>query len=257
MPASLPPETPLFKPMNLLLVDDHSLFRRGLKALLEQDERLCVVDEAGDVGEALRAVARCRPDLILLDNHLPGVRGIEAIPAFREVAPETRILLLTVSEEAEDLVAALKAGADGYLLKTMESEQLCDTIVKVMEGESAVSPEMLTKLVGFVRAMPFESKEEEACRFAKAPEPAVMGGITNTPADPKVSGLSAREQEILALIACGDSNKHIARKLAIAETTVKIHVQHILRKLNITSRVQAAVYAVQQGLCASLQDKQN
>ena len=114
--------------IRLLLVDDHTLFRRGLKALLEQDERFTVSAEAGDVGEALRCLQRERPDVILLDNHLPGVRGVDAIPALKEAAPAARVLMLTVSENENDLAAALQAGADGYLLKTVESDQLCETI---------------------------------------------------------------------------------------------------------------------------------
>lgn len=218
-------------PIRLLVVDDHSLFRRGLMALLSQDTRFTVTCEAGDVGEALRCVQRQRPDLILLDNHLPGVLGVDAIPALREAAPGTRILMLTVSENEADLVAALKAGADGYLLKTVESHHLCEAIVKVMEGESVVSPEMTTKLVSALRAQPATNGDA-----VDAPPPVAA-------ADAELASLSAREREILDLIAGGDSNKHIARKLDIAETTVKIHVQHILRKLHITSRVQAAVFA--------------
>ena len=219
-------------PIRLLVVDDHSLFRRGLMALLSQDARFTVTCEAGDVGEALRCVQRQRPDLILLDNHLPGVLGVDAIPALREAAPGTRILMLTVSENEADLVAALKAGADGYLLKTVESHHLCEAIVKVMEGESVVSPEMTTKLVSALRAQPATNGDA-----ADAPP------VAAATADAELASLSAREREILDLIAGGDSNKHIARKLDIAETTVKIHVQHILRKLHITSRVQAAVFA--------------
>jgi two-component system nitrate/nitrite response regulator NarL len=219
-------------PIRLLVVDDHSLFRRGLMALLSQDARFTVTCEAGDVGEALRCVQRQRPDLILLDNHLPGVLGVDAIPALREAAPGTRILMLTVSENEADLVAALKAGADGYLLKTVESHHLCEAIVKVMDGESVVSPEMTTKLVSALRAQPATNGDA-----ADAPPVAAAA------ADAELASLSAREREILDLIAGGDSNKHIARKLDIAETTVKIHVQHILRKLHITSRVQAAVFA--------------
>ena len=108
--------------IRLLLVDDHTLFRRGLKALLSQDERFEVCGEAGDAGEALRCLQNQQPDVILLDNHLPGVRGVDAIPALKEAAPATRILMLTVSENENDLSAALQAGADGYLLKTVESE---------------------------------------------------------------------------------------------------------------------------------------
>ena len=219
--------------IQLLLVDDHNLFRRGLRALLSQDERFEVVCEAGDIGEALRCLAQApRPDVILLDNHLPGVRGVDAIPALKDAAPGTRILMLTVSENEDDLAAALRAGADGYLLKTVESDQLAETIVKVLDGESVISPEMLTKLVSVFRARPAES--------APAPlEPA---------SGPSPDLLSPREREILLLIARGDSNKLIARALDIAETTVKIHVQHILRKLGLSSRVQAAVYATSRGL---------
>ncbi len=225
------------RPIQLLLIDDHTLFRRGLRALLEQDERFAVSAEAGDVGEALRCLQRERPDVILLDNHLPGVRGVDAIPALKEAAPAARVLMLTVSENENDLAAALRAGADGYLLKTVESDQLCETIVKVMEGESVISPEMMTKLVAVFRARPQAAPVSAPAPLEVAREVA-----------PGAELLSPREREILLLIARGDSNKLIARELDIAETTVKIHVQHILRKLGLSSRVQAAVYATNAGL---------
>jgi two-component system, NarL family, nitrate/nitrite response regulator NarL len=225
------------KPIQLLLVDDHNLFRRGLNALLSQDGRFEVTCEAGDMGEALRCAQRARPDVILLDNHLPGVRGVDGIAALKEAAPGVRILMLTVSENEDDLAAALQAGADGYLLKTVESDQLCDAIVKVLAGESVISPEMMTKFVAVFRA--------------KGPATANGGTPTPAPAISPESGmdtLSAREREILVFIARGDSNKVIARALDIAETTVKVHVQHILRKLQLTSRVQVAVYAAGRGM---------
>ena len=235
--------------IQLLVVDDHTLFRRGLTALLGQDERFEVMGEAGDVGEALRCIERGKPDLILLDNHLPGVRGVDAIPSLRQAAPGARILMLTVSENEADLVAALKAGADGYLLKTVESEHLCDAIEKVLGGESVVSPEMTTKLVSALRAHPPTAPMSAAADALPAERtatpPAVAPKAPDHPAaaPTELAQLSAREREILLLIANGDSNKGIARRLDIAETTVKIHVQHILRKLNLTSRVQAAVFA--------------
>ena len=222
--------------IRLLVVDDHTLFRRGLIALLSLDERFDVACEAGDIGEALRCVERSRPDLILLDNHLPGVRGVDGIASLKDAAPGTRILMLTVSENEDDLTAALQAGADGYLLKTVELDRLSESIIKVLAGESVVSPEMMTKLVTAFRT--------------KAPPPAAGEAAANgtpLPRDPPgLALLSAREREVLTHIACGDSNKVIARKLDIAETTVKIHVQHILRKLQLSSRVQAAVYAAGQ-----------
>ena len=223
-------------PVRLMVVDDHTLFRRGLVALLTQDDRFAVLHEAADAGEALRCVQRDRPDLILLDNHLPGVRGVDAIAGFKEVAPEVKILMLTVSENEQDLSAALKAGADGYLLKTINAEDLSDSILKVLEGESVISPEMTTKLVAAFRTQP--------------PAAEKAAGSAPTPASPAegLGILSARELETLALIARGASNKVIARELDNAETTVKIHVQHILRKLNLSSRVQAAVYAASHGI---------
>lgn len=222
-------------PFRLMVVDDHTLFRRGLIALLSQDERFEVVCEAADSGEALRCAERDRPDLILLDNHLPGVRGVDAIAGLKELLPDARVLMLTVSENEDDLAAALQAGADGYLLKTINSEDLNDSILKVLAGESVVSPEMTTKLVTAFRAR------------AAAPAASSSAPANGSQAD-AIDSLSAREREILTLIARGASNKVIARDLDIAETTVKIHVQHILRKLGLSSRVQAAVYATGRGV---------
>ena len=195
------------------------------------------------MGEALRCLQRESPDVILLDNHLPGVRGVDGIGALKEAAPRVRVLMLTVSEDEKDLAAALQAGADGYLLKTVESDQLIETIFKVLDGESVVSPEMLTKLVAVFRARPPAVAPVTATGGDASAVPAAADGDEDLLAD-----LSPREREILLLIARGDSNKLIARELDIAETTVKIHVQHILRKLGLSSRVQAAVYASSRGL---------
>ncbi len=214
--------------VRLLVVDDHTLFRRGLVALLGADPSLEVVGQGADAGEALRLAGALQPDVILLDNHLPGVRGIEALPGLKEAAPAARILLLTVSEDADDLAAALRAGAHGYLLKTIEGEQLAQAIHRAMAGEAVVSPELTGKLV-----LAFQNAR------AAPPDPA--------PAHEAVALLSPREQQVLHQIATGASNKEIARTLEIAETTVKIHVQHILRKLQLSSRVQAAVYATGNG----------
>jgi two-component system nitrate/nitrite response regulator NarL len=229
------------KPIRLMVVDDHPLFRRGLVALLTQDERFVVLHEAADAGEAVRCVAREQPDLILLDNHLPGVRGVDAIAGLKEVAPEVKILMLTVSENEQDLSAALKAGADGYLLKTINAEDLSDSILKVLDGDSVVSPEMTSKLVAA-----FRGSAASAGRAGAVQRPRRGSGLRRRGTGSEI--LSAREREILTLISRGASNKVIARDLDIAETTVKIHVQHILRKLNLSSRVQAAVYAAARGV---------
>ncbi len=207
------------------------MFRRGLIALLSQDDRFDIVGEAGDVSEALRLLPLVQPDLVLLDNHLPGVKGVDAIPSFKESRPELRVMMLTVSENEDDLSRALQAGADGYLLKTSESDQLCDAIVKVNEGQSMISPQMMGKLVAALRGQTAP---------VRPPEPV---------AGPQVlDKLSPREREILSLIAKGHSNKQIARELDIAETTVKIHVQHIFKKLDLSSRVQVAVLVTSLGL---------
>ena len=225
------------QPVTLLVVDDHTLFRRGLIALLGQDAGLQVVGEAGDAAEALRLAPQLQPQVILMDNHLPGVMGVDAIRGLREVAPASRVLMLTVSEDGQDLSAALQAGADGYLLKTVESDQLCEAIVKALDGDSVVSPEMMTKLVSAFRTRP-----------ATESAPAPLEPPATSQEQEALQALSPRERETLSLIARGSSNKLIARELDIAETTVKIHVQHILRKLGLSSRVQAAVYAVNHGL---------
>lgn len=211
-------------PIRILVVDDHTLFRRGLSALLARDPAFQVVGDAADAGQAQRRAAALQPDLILLDNHLPGVHGVDALGALREAAPSARVLMLTVSEDENDLAAALRGGASGYLLKTIEGDALGKAIHRAMRGDSVIAEEMTGKLVAAFQA-------------------------AGTPASPcPGDSLSPREREILRLIARGQSNKMIARELGIAETTVKVHVQHLLRKLELSSRVQAAVFASEQGM---------
>lgn len=223
-------------PVTLLVVDDHTLFRRGLIALLGQDAGLHVVGEAGDAAEALRLVSTLQPDVILLDNHLPGVMGVDAIRGLREVSPRSRVLMLTVSEDSQDLAAALRNGAQGYLLKTIDGDLLAQAIRRAAQGEPVVSPELMGKLVAA-----FQSQGAPSAA-SPVPVPEVDEASSSAASD-SGTPLSPREEEVLREIARGMSNKEIARVLDIAETTVKIHVQHILRKLGLTSRVQAAVYA--------------
>lgn len=225
----------LATPIRIMVVDDHTLFRRGLVALLAGDDRFTVVAEAQDAGEAYRRAAAEQPDVILLDNRLPGVSGVDAVPGLRQAAPQACVLMLTMSDDQRDLAAALRAGARGYLLKTVDSQALAQAIIDAMAGASVVSPEMTGKLVSA-----FQALHGEAASASPVPAPA-------PPVHDPIDDLSPREQQILAQIARGASNKEIARALDIAETTVKIHVQHILRKLNLGSRVQAAVYAAERG----------
>lgn len=214
--------------ITIVVVDDHTLFRRGLIALLRQEEGIEVLGEAADAGEALRCAQALQPDLILLDNHMPGVSGVTLLPALREVAPRSRVLMLTVSEDEDDLSAALRNGAQGYLLKTIDGEDLAAALSRTMRGESVVSPEMTHKLLNALR--------NSGAASASTPKP------------PPAGELSPRELDILKELTRGASNKEMARTLGIAETTVKIHVQHILRKLKLSSRVQAAVWGSEQGL---------
>ncbi|BFO53847.1 MULTISPECIES: LuxR C-terminal-related transcriptional regulator [Comamonadaceae] len=241
----LPPRSPSLAPdaapLRVFVVDDHTLFRRGLIALLSQYPSLRVVGEAGDAGEALRLAPPLAPQVLLLDNHLPGVRGIDAIRGLREAMPGVRVLMLTVSEDGEDLAQALRQGAQGYLLKTIEGDLLADAIGRAARGEPVVSMELMGKLVAA-----FQAQGGPSAVPARGPEVAGGAAIVCEPEDAAPGGaspLSPREEDVLREIARGASNKEIARALDIAETTVKIHVQHILRKLGLSSRVQAAVYA--------------
>ena len=224
--------TPIHQlPVRILVVDDHTLFRRGLTALLASDSRLCVIGDAADAGQAQIKAQELQPDLILLDNHLPGVNGVDALPALIEASPKSKIIILTVSEDEHDLACALRGGATGYLLKTMEGEELIAAMLRAMQGESVIATQMTSKLVA-------------AYRGAAQGAPVTLTAMIN----PSMASLSPRELDILRGIVRGASNKEIAREHGIAETTVKIHVQHVLRKLDVSTRVHAAVIATEHGL---------
>lgn len=212
-------------PIRILLVDDHTLFRSGIKALLQRQDDFEVVGEAGDGLEGLKRAKSLQPDVVLLDLHMPGISGREAVKLLAEEVPACNVLLLTVSEDAEDLIETIRAGARGYLLKNIETDFLLNAIRSAARGESVVSPQMTGKLMMGVR----------------------MGKEVAAPEDDKEK-LSPREKDIIALLAKGVSNKEMANTLNVAESTIKIHVQNILKKLHLTSRVQAAVYAVEHGL---------
>ncbi|MCC6472918.1 MAG: response regulator transcription factor [Burkholderiales bacterium] len=211
--------------LRIFLIDDHNLFRSGVKALLARQSDLQVVGEAADALEGLKRAAELKPDVVLLDLNMPGISGREAVQMLAEEVPGARVLMLTVSEDADDLVETLRAGAHGYLLKNIDADFLVDAIRRAARGEAVMSPQMTSKLVqGLQRGAREVSEVDDRDR------------------------ISPREREILALLARGGSTKEIARDLKLAESTVKIHVQNILRKLKLTSRVQAAVYAVERGI---------
>ena len=211
--------------IRVLIVDDHTLFRSGIKLLLQRQPGFEVVGEAGDGLEGVKRAKQLKPDIVLLDLHMPGVNGLEAISLLRDEVPQTEIIMLTVSEDAEDLLEALRAGARGYLLKNIETDFLVDSIRRAVNGESVMSSQMASKLADAMRA----------------PQKRAIS-------DTSPEKLTPREREIIVMLAKGASNKEVARTLDLAESTVKIHVQGILRKLNLASRVQAAVYAVEHHL---------
>lgn len=214
------------KPISVLIIDDHTLFRSGIKLLLERQDGFEVVGEASDGLEGVKRAKQLKPDIVLLDLHMPGTSGLEAIPLLREEVPRSEIIMLTVSEDADDLLEALRAGARGYLLKNIETDFLLNAIRQAASGQSVMSSQMAGKLADVMRV----------------PQKTISNSHPEK--------LTPREREIITMLASGASNKEIARKLDLAESTVKIHVQGILRKLNLASRVQAAVYAVEHGLSA-------
>lgn len=214
--------------IRVLLVDDHALFRSGVRSLIQRAEEFEIVGEAGDGLEGVKRAKQLTPDVILLDLHMPGVNGMETLKLILEDNPQAHVLMLTVSEESDDLMQCLRAGAAGYLLKNIEVATLVDAIRMASRGEFVISPRLMPALLGANIAKP---------PAAPAPPP------PSTESD----RLSQREREVLARLAKGQSNKEIARALDLAESTVKIHVQSILKKLELSSRVQAAVYAVEHG----------
>ncbi|MHA6831609.1 response regulator [Ralstonia pseudosolanacearum] len=216
--------------IRILLIDDHTLFRSGIRLLLQRQPDFEVVDEAADGLEGIKLAKRHRPDVILLDLNMPGLSGLETLQLLAQDLPDTAVVMLTVSEEADELKAALRDGARGYLVKNIEADTLVAGVRRAAAGEPVISESMTAKLVAHFRA------PEKAA--PAAPAAAAVSADRLTP----------REREIVRGLARGESNKEIARALDVAESTVKIHVQNILKKLNLTSRVQVAVYAVEHGL---------
>lgn len=207
-------------PQRLLIIDDHPLFRKGVLQLIKPEPEFEVVGEASSGEEGLELAQSLRPDMILLDLNMRGMDGVEVLKAVKSSGCDARVIMLTVSDQAEDLVAALRAGADGYLLKETEPEVLLAKLKEAATGQMTLSDRLAGLLV---RSMRQDTR----------------------PKDPDEAGLTDQERRILSLIAAGRSNKLIARELDIAESTVKVHVKHLLRKLGLRSRVEAAVWAVE------------
>lgn len=207
--------------IRVLIADDHAVVRQGLRTFLDLQGDIEVVDEAADGAAALASVERLAPDVALMDLVMPGVDGIQAIRRLRDSAPATRVIVLTSFVDDDKILAAVRAGAAGYLLKDVQPQDLVRAIRAVHAGQSPLHPAVAAKLL-----------DEMA------------GDARREPADL----LTPREREVLALIAHGRPNKLIARDLGVSEKTVKTHVSSILGKLGVTDRTQAALYAVREGL---------
>jgi two-component system NarL family response regulator len=205
------------EPIRVVISDDHQLFRRGLKMVLEAEEDIEVVAEAADGQEAVSRVEELAPDVVLMDVRMPRMGGIEATRAIRQLFPTTRIIVLTVSDEQDDLYGAVKAGANGYLLKEVSIEEVADAVRKVHAGESLISAPLASRLLA---------------EFATQPKP-----LEDALASPR---LTDREVEVLKLVALGYDNAKIAEQLGLSESTVRNHVANILTKLQMRSQIEPA-----------------
>lgn len=211
--------------MRVLIIDDHALFRVGLQELLER-RGIEVCGAVGDGKEGLRMASEADPDIVLLDLRMPNTDGITVLRAIREAGLKMPVVMLTTSSDERDLVESLRSGAQGYLVKDMEPDEVVSALSEVVEGQTVVAPGLTGVLADAVRS-DYSDSEIDASPFAE---------------------LTPRETEILCHLAEGQSNKVIARNLGISDGTVKLHVKAILRKLGVHSRVEAAVMAVQHGL---------
>ena len=210
--------------IKVMLVDDHTLFRKGLAELLDGRDNIHVAAATGIPADAAGLLDEAQPDVLVLDLNMPPHGGLALLRELQGKGWDKPTLILTVSDAEDDLANAMRAGARGYLLKDMEPDDVVDAILRAVRGETVVAPTMTLKLVNLLQG----------------------GGSKNAARDNLLAQLTAREREILDHLAQGQSNKAIARALDISHDTVKLHVRHILSKLNLTSRVEAAVFAVEQ-----------
>ena len=219
-------EQPASEHLRVLIADDHALFRRGLEMVLDNEPDIEVVGEAHDGDQAVDRATELMPDVVLMDVRMPRRSGIEATQKIKEQLPHVKILVLTNSDDEADLYDSIKAGASGYLLKEISSDEVADSIRSVVQGHSRISPAMASKLLSEFQAM---TKRED--RQPLAP--------------PR---LTDRELEVLSLVAQGKGNRDIAGDLFISENTVKNHIRNILEKLQLHSRMEAVIYAVREKL---------
>ena len=216
--------------IRVLIADDHALFRRGLEMVLREEDGIELVGQASDGAEAVVMAGEAVPDVVLMDIRMPKTTGIEAARAMKEVAPSAKIVMLTISDEEEDLFEAIRAGASGYLLKDIPLDEVAAAVRSVHGGQSLINPSMAGKLLTEFATLARRDAEEEPSKHAPAPK------------------LTEREMEVLRLVARGMNNRDIAKELFISENTVKNHVRNILEKLQIHSRMEAVMIAVREKL---------
>jgi DNA-binding NarL/FixJ family response regulator len=228
--SAAPRDTSLHaEPIRTMIVDDHALFRRGLEMVLASEPDIELVGQASDGTEAVEKAAESLPDVVLMDIRMPRSNGIEACRAMKEAAPSAKIVILTISDEEEDLFEAIRAGASGYLLKDIPLDEVADTVRAVHGGQSLINPSMAGKLLTEFAAL---AKRDDEERAQELPAPR----------------LTEREMQVLKLVARGMNNRDIAKELFISENTVKNHVRNILEKLQIHSRMEAVMVAVREKL---------
>ena len=228
--SAAPPEASLrAEPIRAMIVDDHALFRRGLEMVLDSEPDIELVGQASDGAEAVEKAAESLPDVVLMDIRMPRSSGIEACRAMKEAAPSAKIVILTISDEEEDLFEAIRAGASGYLLKDIPLDEVAGAVRAVYGGQSLINPSMAGKLLTEFATLARRDDEE---RTQEVPAPR----------------LTEREMQVLKLVARGMNNRDIAKELFISENTVKNHVRNILEKLQIHSRMEAVMVAVREKL---------
>jgi DNA-binding NarL/FixJ family response regulator len=227
--SPLPDASLAAEPIRTMIVDDHALFRRGLEMVLEEEPDIELVGQASDGAEAVEKAAESLPDVVLMDIRMPRSNGIEACRAMKEAAPSAKIIILTISDEEEDLFEAIRAGASGYLLKDIPLDEVAEAVRAVHGGQSLINPSMAGKLLSEFATL---ARRDGEPRAQEVPAPK----------------LTDREMQVLKLVARGMNNRDIAKELFISENTVKNHVRNILEKLQIHSRMEAVMVAVREKL---------
>lgn len=215
------------EPLRILLVDDHILFRKGLLSLIQSRKDFLVIGEASDGFQAIKVARLAQPDIILMDIHMPRLNGLEALKRIKEEFPLIRIVMLTVADDENLLFEAVKSGAEGYLLKNTEPEQLFFMLNGLRWGEAPISRILAAKILREFKQMSDNPPDELHKEWVL---------------------LSKRETMVLERLVLGETNDQIAKALSLSENTVKVHVRHILEKLHLQNRIQAAVYAIRHGL---------